>query len=289
MSTREDGRTRGANGRRPRGGSKLSRAAQRKSRVAARRAWQSSRLGPLVSRLVDGFEDARTALESVVGPELAGRAVEALQRTLHRDARTPYRECKQGKAGQRVGKRFGARARFRAVHPVRSREHVTVAKAVALFLCVLNHMRAGNVRVWHRALWLGRDGAPWEKAGGLASRLRVSTRTLQRYFAALRDVGLLKNWQPLKRNAQGEWVLPENAPLAARTATGRCYSCYELAFEPTLALQEWWGCCARKRAEDAAAPVNAFAADVADLLAELDAAADRADGGSTFPGVGPPE
>jgi len=233
---------------------------------------------------VNGTESGAKAVAEVLGHELAERFAGGLQRVLFGSTRTPHGECRPGKDGQRVGKRFRARPRFVGPGPeasVRARRSRGVDGPLALLLAIMGAMRSGEKRAWHFSLWLGRPDVKWQHAGGLATRLRASVRTLERWLAALRAVGALKNWQPLGKAEGGRDI--HNAPQCARTNTGRFYACYELPFDAPRELLEWWGACAEDRGKQAretereASAPSTFAVDVAGILAELDARADTID------------
>lgn len=193
-----------------------------------RRAHARRYRGPLATlrkRLRRGLIDARTALAWAVGAEHADAWISFVQRA---DVASVAAERYRDANGRVRGRRHTARARFR-LSPQRDDTHELVRAYVLVLLAVLDGLGDGKKRVWHRRLWLGRDGVPAERAGGLASHVGRSVRTLERALAVWRGAGVLRAWQP---------KVDERTPAYARTATGRAYNCYELVPELPRRLRE---------------------------------------------------
>lgn len=185
--------------------------------------WVQGRLRPLRRKLSSGDIVPTDGLAPILGKDLAHKLVGLMCRAVIRSAASPREERKVrstaeidefGESGTRIyGSQFSAIVRVDAV-PLRPETHQDVVGIVLLLLAILDHVPAGSRRAWHRALWLGTPGAVL----GLAGRLGRSVRTVERWLAVLRTIGVLKNWQPPASEAK-EYQ---------KTRNGRTYSLYEL-------------------------------------------------------------
>jgi hypothetical protein len=186
------------------------------------------RLRPLRQRLRRGHETARTALARVMDAThaealLQGLCSMKLSRCESSREDSKVRHYRDGSVG-RHGKRFTARVRLDA-RARRGEDAPEVVGPVLLLLHILDHMclheRNQEYRAWTKALWLGKQhrGTDQQPHHSLSRALGVSVRELQRWLAALRTLGVVKNWQPR---------VDEKTPANARTRKGRAYSCYLL-------------------------------------------------------------
>lgn len=166
-------------------------------------------------------------LAPIVGKELASRWVGLLCCAVIGSAASPRDDRKLratpeidefGESGTRVyGARFSARVRVDAI-PLRPDMHREVVGPVLLLLAILDQVKPGSRRAWDRALWLGPACMPAKPPPCLAGRLGVSVRTVERWLATLRTIGVLDNWQPPASEANER----------QRNKNGRTYSLYEI-------------------------------------------------------------
>jgi hypothetical protein len=189
--------------------------------------WFQGRLRPLRQKLARGQLAPVDGLAPIVGKELASRWIGLLCRAVIGSAASPRDDRKLrstdeidefGESGTRVyGARFTARVRVDAV-PLRPDMHREVVGPVLLLLAILDQIRPGSRRAWDRALWLGPACMPAKPPPCLAARLGVSVRTVERWLATLRTIGVLDNWQPPASEANER----------QRNKNGRTYSLYEV-------------------------------------------------------------
>lgn len=190
-----------------------------------------------------------SALARLVGGELAAAWVDALRRCEYASAATPHELRSLRPSGKIAGKRYTARVRLSA-SPLRDETDPEVIGPVLLLMHLWDHIRPGRRRAWTKALWLGKPDRHHTKQPEhcLSRALGVGVRELQRWLAALRTIGCLKNWQPPGADA----------PPGARTRKGRAYSCYEIGeYGETWAAWQAERARAEKGEEKAAAPVAA--------------------------------
>lgn len=188
------------------------------------------------------------ALTRIVGAELADAWVDALRRCEYASAASPHEARTRREGGGIQGTRYTARVRLSAT-ALRAETDPEVVGPVLLLMHVWDHIRAGRKRAWTRALWLGKQKrtAATQPEHCLSRALGVGVRELQRWLAALRTLGALKNWQPPGADA----------PSVARTRKGRAYSCYEIGdYGATWAAWQVERVKGEKREEKAAAPAQ---------------------------------
>lgn len=139
------------------------------------------------------------------------------------------------------------------VAPIRPENAPEVRAQALYFLAIVEQAFPGNKRVWHKRLWVGRDGK--QRSGMLQAYVDRGRRQLCRYGNVLARAGIMTRKRP---------PVTATTPEACKTRKGRAYNCYYFQFNPprelTAALDRHKGrgqaadAGARQRAEAAPAP-----------------------------------
>jgi hypothetical protein len=181
---------------------------------AKKRKRRFSPLGDEISSVLSPTSDVEVVAATVLGEERTAKLVNLIRRV---------------KLGELVG---GVRPE---PNPVHGPNTPWERRIVALLLMVLEHVSPKG-RAWTKRLFRGRqrietdDGTtvyvPGHSAGGLAARLKVSPREVDRYLQVLKHSGLLSVWQG-----------PQDAPESFR-GFKYAYAVFQWAGEVPLAIKQ---------------------------------------------------
>lgn len=179
-----------------------------------------SAFGDEIATVLNPTSDVETVLGSVIGTDRARKAVDCIRRV-------KLRELTQGVKWE--------------AEPVHEANTPQERRACALLLMVLSWVTPTG-RAWTSKLFRGHnkrltdDGAlehmPAKSAGGLAARLGISPREIDRYLQVWKAAGILQVWQG-----------PNDAPKRFRGAE-YAYAVFQWVGEVPRAVSErlanWW-------------------------------------------------